>query len=128
MSAQSMISHPDSDAILNLNEQYLADFMSADLDWYRAHLVDDFVCIEADGSVLDRAAFLREIEHGPDVAEYDLEDVHVCIYGTTAIVQATGRFARSDESTGTGHYTDVYVKLDDTWMAVTAQIMRGSGK
>ena len=35
-----------------LNEQYVAASLAGDVEWYRSHLADDFVCIESDGSVL----------------------------------------------------------------------------
>jgi len=42
-----------------LNEEYIRALLSGDVDWYRARLADDFVCIESDGLILDKAAFLR---------------------------------------------------------------------
>jgi hypothetical protein len=33
--------------------------MGADVAWYRDHLANEFVCIEADGLVLGKAEFLR---------------------------------------------------------------------
>ncbi len=37
------------------------------MDWYREHLADDFMCIEANGSVLDKTQFLRKTAEGPPV-------------------------------------------------------------
>jgi len=42
-----------------LNEQYVRASLAGDVEWYRAHLADEFVCIESDGSVLDKDAFLQ---------------------------------------------------------------------
>jgi hypothetical protein len=33
--------------------------MNADVEWYREHLADDFVVIESDGSVLNKAVLLK---------------------------------------------------------------------
>jgi ketosteroid isomerase-like protein len=117
-----------AEAVLaRLNEEYIDAFMGADVAWYRDHLADEFICIEADGSVLDKAEFLRMSGEDPSITRYDLEDVRIRIYGSVALVQATGRFTRADASTGTSRYTDVYAMRDDSWKVVTAQITRAVG-
>ena len=40
------------------------------MDWYQQHLADHFVCIESDGSLLDKPKFLSQTAKGPDVADY----------------------------------------------------------
>ncbi len=115
---------PDETQIRRLNEQYVEAFMKADVDWYRQYLADDFVCIESDGSKVDKAEFLRGTAKGPDVREYRLAEVHVRFYGDTALVQATGLFTRKDGTQGKSRYTDVYVRNGDGWTVVSAQITR----
>lgn len=107
-----------------LNQEYVGAFMNADVDWYREHLADDFVCIESDGSVLDKAQFLSNTLKGPDVADYKLQEVDVRIYGDAALVRATGLWTRKDGSTGVSRYIDVYVKQRQQWKTVSAQITR----
>jgi len=80
----------DKITLERLNEEYVEAFMSADVNWYEEHLADDFVCVESDGSVLNKAQFLNNTAKGPDVADYKLEKVHVRIYGGVGLVQATG--------------------------------------
>lgn len=46
-------------ALARVNAEYVQAFLHADADWYREHLADDFVCIEVNGSVLDKEQFLR---------------------------------------------------------------------
>jgi Domain of unknown function (DUF4440) len=115
---------PDRSEVALLNEQYIDAFMDSGVTWYQEHLAEDFVCIEADGSVLDKSAFLRLAAAGPDVTEYVLESVHIRLYGIVAIVQATGRFKRPDGSSGVSRYIDNYAHLDGAWKVVTAQITR----
>lgn len=110
--------------LTRLNQAYVDAFMNADVSWYRENLADDFVCIESDGTVLDRDAFLREAARGPDVASYTLADVRVRVFGTFALVHATGRFTRRDGSQGVSRYTDAYAFKDGRWKAVSAQITR----
>jgi ketosteroid isomerase-like protein len=107
-----------------LNREYVEAYMSADVNWYEEHLSDDFICVESDGSVLNKTKFLSNTAEGPDVADYKLEQVYVRIYGSAALVRATGVFTRKDGSSGVSQYTDVYVKTGDVWKAVSAQITR----
>jgi len=109
-----------------LNREYVDAYMMADANWYKEHLADEFVCIESDGSVLDKTRFLHKAAQGPDVADYTLHEVRVRIYGIVALVQATGIFTRKDGSAGVSRYTDVYVRTGETWKAVSAQITRTS--
>ena len=55
----------DEATLTDLNQQYVDAFMNANVDWYREHLTDDFVCIESNGSVLDKAKFLLQTSDGP---------------------------------------------------------------
>lgn len=114
----------DKTTLDRLNKEYIEAFMSGDVNWYRKNLADDFVCIESDGTVLDKAQFLTNAAKGPDVAEYKLQKVNIRIYGIVALVQATGLFIREDGSKGMSRYTDVYAKTGAEWKAVSAQITR----
>jgi ketosteroid isomerase-like protein len=107
-----------------LNEEYVAASLSGDVEWYRSHLADEFVCIESDGSVLDRTAFLRMTARGSDLAEYRLDEVDVRFYGEVALVRATGSWKTKDGLPGTSRYVDVYVRAGSEWKAVSAQITR----
>ena len=112
----------DEALLTELTAQYIESFMTADVEWYRQHLADDFVCIESNGSVLDKPQFLRQTADGPGVQSYRLEHVRVRIHGDVALVYGTGVFTRSDGTTGTSRYTDVYAKTDGGWKAISAQI------
>ena len=114
----------DQARLRQLNEQYIDAVLQANVNWYQQHLADDFVCIDSEGSVLNKEAFLEHTSRGPYVADYKLEDVEVRIYGETALVQATGLFTRKDGAPGMCRYTDVYVRSGDDWKVVSAQITR----
>ncbi len=116
--------HSDLGTLKRLNQEYVDAFMNADVDWYREHLAEDFVCIESDGSVLDKTEFLTNTLKGPDVIDYKLHEVDVRLYGEAALVRATGVWTREDGSMGMSRYTDVYVKTECEWKAVSAQITR----
>ena len=114
----------DEARLRQLNEQYIEAVVNADVNWYRQHLADDFVCIDSEGNLFDKPAFLQRTAGGPYVIDYKLENVHVRIFGETALVQATGLFTRKDGTPGMCHYIDAYVRAGDDWKVVSAQITR----
>lgn len=116
----------DEQALMQLNQEYVDAFMNADVDWYREHLADEFVVIESDGSLLNKEQFLRNTVKGPDVADYKLHEVAIRVYGSVALVRATGIWTREDGSMGMSRYTDVYVQQNGGWKTVSAQITRTS--
>lgn len=63
---------------------------------------------------------------GPDVIDYKLQKVDVRIYGSVALVQATGLWAKEDKSNGVSRYIDVYVRAGARCKAVPARITRAS--
>ena len=107
-----------------LNEQYVRASLAGDVEWYRAHLADEFVCIESDGSVLDKNAFLQMTAKGSDLAEYRLDEVEVRFYGEVALVRATGSWTAKNGTPGISRYVDVYARSGDNWKVVSAQITR----
>lgn len=126
MATEMELDNSDKTTLEQLNQEYVDAFMNADVDWYRQHLAEDFVCIESDGSVLDKVQFLRNTVKGPDVADYKLHEVEVRVYGDAALVRATGVWTRRDGSMGMSRYIDVYVKERAEWKTVSAQITRTS--
>ena len=117
----------DQNRLEQLNEQYIAAYMNADVNWYRDHLTDDFICIESDGSVLGKPEFLQQTARGPGVAEYKLAKIQVRFYGDAALVQATGLWTHKNGSNGVSRYTDIYARLNGDWKCVSAQITRAPG-
>lgn len=128
MATEMEIDKSDTATLERLNQEYVDAFMNADVEWYRKHLAEDFVCIESDGSVLNKSEFLINTAKGPDVVEYKLEQVDVRIYGPVALVQATGGWSTSDGTQGISRYIDVYVKANGEWKTVSAQITRAQRK
>ncbi|MEP6897425.1 MAG: nuclear transport factor 2 family protein [Rhodanobacter sp.] len=108
-----------------LNKRYVAAWLAGDVDWYRVHLADEFVCIESDGSLLDKSAFLRMTAQGcVDLADYQLDHVDVQFYGDVALVRALGSWTMKNGTPGISRYIDVYVRSGDEWKVVCAQITR----
>lgn len=126
MASETDANNLDKITLERLNQEYVLAFMNADADWYRKHLAEEFVCIESDGSIVNKIEFLTNTVKGPDVADYKLEQVDVRIYGDAALVLATGRWTGKNGSKGMSRYIDVYVKQRDEWKTISAQITRTS--
>jgi len=114
----------EREALHQLNEQYVRASLAGDVAWYDARLAADFVCIESDGSVLDKPAFLSRTACGSDLADYRLAEVDVRCYGDVALVRALGVWTTKSGTPGTSRYVDVYVRSDGDWKVVSAQITR----
>jgi ketosteroid isomerase-like protein len=112
------------EVVKRLNEQYVAASLSGDVEWYRVHLAEEFVCIDSDGSVLDKAAFLHQTAQGSDLAEYHLDQVDLRFYGDVALVRATGSWKAKDGTPGLSRYVDIYARSGENWKVVSAQITR----
>jgi ketosteroid isomerase-like protein len=108
-----------------LNEQYIQGLINADARWFEEHLADEFVCIEADGTVRTKPKFVRKVSNGAGYAKYRLEQVQIRVFGDVGLVQATGVFTRPDGATGMSRYTDVYARTGGDWKVVSAQVTRG---
>ena len=112
------------DQIRKLNQQYIDASLAGDVEWYRRMLADDFVCIDSDGSVLDKTAFLRQAAQGSDLAEYRLDEVEVRFYGDLAWVRATGLWTSKAGVPGISRYIDIYLLQGGEWKVISAQITR----
>jgi ketosteroid isomerase-like protein len=110
--------------LLELNEQYVQATLAGDVQWFDAHLAQDFVCIESTDSVLFRDDFLRAAAQEPELREYTLDDVDVRFHGDVALVRASGSWVGKDGVPGVSRYTDVYVYTAGAWKVVSAQITR----
>jgi ketosteroid isomerase-like protein len=124
MAAELKREPTDQMILMQLNQEYVDAFMNADVEWYQAHLTEDFEVIESDGSTLNKMEFLTNTAKGPDVIEYKLQDVKVRIFGDMALVRATGLWTGRNGFQGMSRYTDVYVRTESGWKATSAQITR----
>jgi ketosteroid isomerase-like protein len=112
----------DESTLTKLNAEYVRAFLECDVAWYEQHLADDFVCIESDGSLLDKFQFLRATAKPHDVVSFDLKEVRIRFFGDVALIHAQGLFTCENGATGTSRYTDAYAKFGDEWKTISAQI------
>jgi len=91
-------------------------------------VADDWVIVDADGTVIDRSRFISAIESGALTHEsMESTDVEVRVHGDTAVV--TGITTSKGQYLGEGfttreRATDVLVRLDGRWLCVFSQLTR----
>jgi len=91
-------------------------------------VADDWVIVDADGSVIEKARFISVIESGALTHEsMESTDVEVRVHGDTAVVTgittSKGQF-RGQGFTTQERATDVLARLNGRWLCVFSQLTR----
>jgi ketosteroid isomerase-like protein len=114
----------DHAALLALNRDYIAAVQNSDVRRFEEILADDFLCSHPDGSLVDRAAFLRQTAEPVAIRGLEAHDVVVRLLGDVAIVHAATRYLKADGTPGRGRYTDVWARRGGHWLYVSAHVTR----
>ena len=115
----------DLETLAQLNTSYIRSVRESDVRWFDAHLSQDFLNSNPDGSLVDRAAFLKQIAPPCPVKNLDVEDVRIRVLGDVALIHARTTYTRGDGQPGTGRYTDVWARERGRWVCVAAHVTRG---
>ena len=115
----------DLETLRELNQGFIRSVRISDVGWFDRNLAEDFLNSNADGSVVDRAAFLRQIAPSCPVANLDVEDVRVRILGDSAIIHGRTTYTKPDGRAAAGRYTDVWVRQGGRWVCVSGDVTRG---
>ena len=115
----------DLDALQELNRGYIRSVQESDVRWFDAHLSDDFVNSNPDGSFVDRAGFLVQIARPCPVSGLAADDVRIQMVGEVAIIRARTIYVKPDGQQGAGRYTDVWARRGGRWVCVAANVSRG---
>src|SRR5262249_32696021 len=81
---------------LDLNRDYIRSVQNSDVHRFDEILAEDFLCTNSDGSVIDRAAFLKQTARPPGISNLEAHDVNVRVMGDFAIIHARTTYARPD--------------------------------
>ena len=54
MAAELKRQTSDQTILMQLNQEYVDAFMNADVEWYQAHLTEDFEAVQSDGSTRNK--------------------------------------------------------------------------
>jgi ketosteroid isomerase-like protein len=115
----------DLDILLDLNRDYIRSVQHSDVRRFDEILADDFLCTNADGSLVDRATFLKQTARPATISNLEAHDVNVRVMGDFAIIHARTTYTRPDGQAGAGWYTDVWARRGGVWVAVSAHVSRG---
>jgi ketosteroid isomerase-like protein len=112
--------------VLEVEKGFAEAILRNNPDAIERFVTDDWIIINADGGIIDKARFLGVIKSGTlthDVMESD--DVRVRVYGDSAVVSALtrskGKFM-GQEFTTEERATDLFVKLNGQWRCVLTQL------
>src|SRR5215813_10570728 len=114
----------DLAALIELNRDYITSVQTSDVRRFDEILAEDFLCSNPDGSLVDRAGFLKQTAVPVKISGLQAHDVDVRLMGDFAIIHARTTYAGPDGRPGSGRYTDVWARRDGRWLAVSAHVTR----
>ncbi len=91
-------SRSDLDSLLDLNRDYIKSVQASDVRRFDEILADDFLCTNPDGSLVDRAGFLKQTARPVGISKLEAHDVTVRIMGDVAIIHARTTYTRPDRA------------------------------
>jgi len=121
----AVVNRADTDALRQLNEDFVRSVQESDVRRFEEILADDFLNSNPDGSLVDRAGFLAQIARPATISNLEARDVRVRIMGDVAIIHARTEYRKPDGQAGAGRYTDVWARRNGHWLCVSAHVTRG---
>ena len=112
----------DVDTLTALNRDYVASVQKGDVKRFEEILADDFMCSNPDGSLLDRAEYLKLTAQPVTISGLGAENVQIRLLGDFAIIHARFNYRSADGKQRRGRYTDNWARRDGTWVAVSAHV------
>ena len=114
--------------LLKIEKEFAQVIVSNDVEGLGRIVADDWIIIDPNGEIVDRARFFEVIKSGALTHEtMESEDFRVRIYGDSAVVTAItstkGKFMGQEFSTHE-RATDVFVKCDGCWRCVLTHLTR----
>ena len=110
----------DLETLTALNRDFTSSVQNGDVQRFEEILADDFMMSTPDGSLLDKAEFLKLTAQPVTISGLVAEDVRIRLLGDFAILHARFNSRRADGKQRRGRYTDNYARRDGTWIAVAA--------
>ena len=114
----------DLETLTALNRDYIASVQNSDVKRFDEILSDDFLNTNPDGSLVDRAGFIKQIAPKAKISNLACHDVDIRVMGDFAIIHARTSYTLPDGRQGSGRYTDIWAKRGGQWLCVAAQVAR----
>lgn len=115
----------DLDILQELNQGFIRSVRLSDVGWFDQNLSQDFLNSNPDGTLVNRAAFLRQIALPFSLSNFDVEDVRVRILGDAAIIHRRTTYTKPNGQAAAGRYTDVWERQGGRWICVSGHVTRG---
>jgi ketosteroid isomerase-like protein len=114
--------------LLKLEKEFVEAIVKNDLEGIVRLVTDDWIIIDPNGEIVDRARFFEVIKSGALTHDMmESEDFRVRVYGDSAVVtgvtRTKGKFMGQEFSTQE-RGTDVFVKGDGRWQCVLTHLTR----
>ena len=110
----------DLDTLTALNRDFVASVQKGDVKRLEEIFADDFMVSTPDGSLLDKAEYLKLVAKPVTISGLVAEDVRIRLLGDFAIIHGRFNSRSADGMQRRGRYTDNYARRDGTWVAVSA--------
>jgi ketosteroid isomerase-like protein len=112
--------------VLEVEKGFAEAIVRNDPEAIERFVTDDWIIINADGGIIDKARFLGVIKSGTLTHDtMESHDMRVRVYGESAVVSALtrskGKFM-GQEFTTEERATDLFVKLNGQWRCVLTQL------
>jgi ketosteroid isomerase-like protein len=110
----------DRDTLTALNLDFFTSVQKGDVKRFEEILADDFMSSQPNGSLLDKAEFLKLTARPVTIGELVAEDVRIRLLGDFAIIHGRFDSRSADGKPRRGRYTDNWARRDGAWVAVSA--------
>ncbi|HTR86903.1 MAG TPA: nuclear transport factor 2 family protein [Reyranella sp.] len=114
----------DLETLERLNRDYIAAVQNGDVKRFSEILSHDFLNTNPDGSLVDRAGFLKQIAQPAKIRGLTCGDVNIRLMGDFAIIHARTTYTSLEGKPGQGRYTDIWARQNGQWVCVAAQVAR----
>jgi ketosteroid isomerase-like protein len=110
----------DRETLTALNRDFTASVQKGDVKRLEEIFADDFMVSTPEGSLLDKAEYLKMVAKPVTISGLETEDVRIRLLGDFAIIHARFNSRWADGKQRRGRYTDNYARRDGSWVAVSA--------
>ena len=114
--------------LLNVEGEFAEAIVKNDLEGIGRVVADDWIVIDPNGEIVDRARFFEVIKSGALTHHMmESEDFRVRVYGDSAVItgitRTKGKFMGQEFSTQE-RATDVFINRDGRWQCVLTHLTR----
>jgi len=123
----SVAQQTDSLEVARLNKNWIASYAERDTTAMNRILAEDFRMISPKGKILSKSDLLKNIGNPENLTIATIDSSSIRIFGPTALVVGYVSFSsktKTESAKGRNVYSDLYIKRNGQWTAVSAQVTR----